>query len=95
MKNSKEGYRNAERVVKGAANHRRIEIMCLLRVDPELSVSDLAKRLKINFRTASDHTQKLVRGGLVMKRSDSVSVRHKLTKLGEQVLHFLDTIANE
>lgn len=95
MKNSKEGYRNAERVMKGVANHRRIEVMSLLRESPELSVTELTKELKIDFRTASEHTRKLVQSGLVMKRSDSVSVRHRLTKLGEQVLNFLATIAND
>ena len=81
--------------MKGAANHRRIEILSLLRDIPELSVSELAKRLKIDFRTSSDHIRRMVHAGLVMKRSDSVSVRHRLTKLGEQMLNFLGTIANE
>ncbi len=81
--------------MKGVANHRRVEVLLLLKESPELSVSELARLLRINFRTASEHMRKLVHAGLAMKRSDSVSVRHRLTKLGDHMLHFLGTIANE
>ena len=94
MKRSREGYRNAERVMKGAANHYRIEILALLKDRPERSLSEVADELKSDFRTVSEHVRKMVHAGLVMKRSDGVSVRHKLTRLGEQVLQFLLTIAN-
>ena len=38
-----------ERVVKGFANHRRIEILELLSQSPELSVVDISDKLKINY----------------------------------------------
>ena len=95
MRKSRDGYRNVERIIKGAANHRRVEILTLLKEYPELSVSELATRLKIDLRTASEHIRKLVHAGLVMKRSDSVSVRQRLTYLGEHILRFLETIANQ
>ena len=38
-------YRALERIVKGFANHRRIEILYLLRREPELSVDDISERL--------------------------------------------------
>lgn len=94
MKRTREGYRNAERVMKGVANHRRVEILALLKIYPEQSVTEITEVLKIDFRTASDHIRKMTHAGLVMKRSDGVSVRHALTKLGEQILEFLNSIAN-
>ena len=81
--------------MKGVANHRRIEILVLLKERPEQSVSELAEILRIDFRTAAEHLRKLVHAGLVMKRSDGASVRHALTGLGSDMLHFLGTIANE
>lgn len=95
MKRTKEGYRNTERVMKGAANHYRIEILALLKDQPERSLSEIAHDVKSDFRTISEHVRKMAQAGLVMKRSDGVSVRHALTKLGEQVLSFLKTIAND
>ena len=95
MKRNKEGYRNTERVMKGVANHWRVEILALLNDQPELSVTELAEHVKTDFRTLAEHTRKLVHAGLIMKRHDGQSVRHKVTDLGEQVLKFLKTIAND
>ena len=81
-------YRKLERIVKGFANHRRLEILFLLQREPELSVEDISERLKIGYQNASDHVRKLAIAGLVMKRNDGASVRHKLTQRAESILVF-------
>jgi DNA-binding transcriptional ArsR family regulator len=81
-------YRRIERIVKGFANHRRIQILDLLKRDPELSVDDISERLHIGYENASDHLRKLAIAGLVMKRSEGNTVRHKLTARGESILVF-------
>lgn len=75
-------------MVKGFANHRRIQIMDLLKREPELSVEDISEKLNIGYENASDHLRKLAIAGLVMKRSDARAVRHKLTPRGIDVLIF-------
>lgn len=92
MTESKLPYRKLERVVRGFANHRRIEILELLRGEPELSVIEIAERLGINFKTASEHIRRLAIASLVLKRSDGASVRHKLTNNGLLILKFLRTL---
>lgn len=82
-------FHRLERAVKGFANHRRIEMMRLLKSNPELSVDEIATCLKINFKTASEHIRRLAISGLVLKRSDGKSIRHKLTMRAENVLKFL------
>ena len=84
--------RQHERIVKGFANHRRIQIMSLLKAEPELSLSEISKRLKIDIKTASAHTSRLAIAGLVLKRSEGQWVRHRLTRRAEQVLIFLRTL---
>jgi len=74
--------------VKGFANHRRIQIMELLHEEPEMSVDDVAEKLRIGYENASDHIRKLAISGLVLKRSDGTSVRHKLTPRAESILIF-------
>ncbi|MDO8593848.1 MAG: winged helix-turn-helix domain-containing protein [bacterium] len=81
-------YRRMERIVKGFANHRRLEILDLLKREPELSVDDISERLNIGYENASDHVRKLAIAGLVLKRNDGNSVRHKLTPRAESVLVF-------
>ena len=81
-------YRALERIVKGFANHRRIEILDLLRREPELSVEEITEKLKIGYNNASDHVRKLAIAGLVMKRNEGSAVRHKLTSRAESILVF-------
>lgn len=90
-KNSKY-FRDRERIVKGCANHRRIEIMELLNELPELSVIEISDELNINFKTASEHIRRIALAGLVMKRSAGNAVRHKLTTRGLSILKFLRTL---
>jgi DNA-binding transcriptional ArsR family regulator len=88
----KKTYRQLERIVRGFSNHRRIEILELLEKEPELSVLEIAERLRINLKTASEHIRRLTIAGLIMKRSEGASVRHKLTERGKKVLMFLRTL---
>ena len=85
-------YYQLERIVKGAANHRRIEILELLQKSPELSVVNISERLHVNFKTISEHIKRLATAGFVIKRSDGASVRHKITQRGLSILKFLRTL---
>lgn len=78
-----------ERIVKGFANHRRLSMMELLQKEPELSLQDIAIKLKINIKTASDHLRRLELGGIVLKRNRANNVLHKLSTRGEAILEFL------
>jgi len=88
-KEDKKSYRYLERIVKGFANHRRIQILEVLQKEPELSVHEITEKLNINFKTASEHLRRLAIAGLVMKRSAGLHIRHKLTNRGTTILKFL------
>lgn len=85
-------FRQLEKLVKGAANHRRIQIIALLGKKPELAVIEVAKKLDVDIKTISKHIKYLESSGLVLKRSDFNYVRLKLTKNGESILMFLRTL---
>lgn len=82
-------YRKLERIVKGFSNHRRLQILALLGKEPELSVQEISDRVKSDMKNISAHITKLAVAGLLMKRSDSKSVRHKLTNRGNVILKFV------
>lgn len=84
--------RQLERIIKGFANHRRIEILFLVEKTPELSLIEISDELKINFKTASEHIRRLAFAGLLMKRNAGSSVRHALTDDGKLILKFLRTL---
>ncbi len=85
-------FRQLERIMKGGANHRRLQIMALLEKEPELSIIEIAKKLDVNTKTISMHVKTLTISGLVLKRSDSHYVRHKLTKNSKSILEFCRTL---
>jgi len=88
----KKDYTYLERIMKGVANHRRIQALDTLDRHPELSVFDVSERLSIDFRTASEHLRKLTVAGLIMKRHEGATVRHALTSRGKYILKFCRTL---
>ena len=81
-------YRRLERLIKGFANHRRLQMLELLKREPELSVEEISERLNIGYTNASDHIRKMAIAGLLLKRNEGNNVRHKLTTLAESILVF-------
>ncbi len=88
----KNNSRKLERIIKGFANHRRLEMLELMKRKPELSVEEISDELKLNYENASDHIRKLAIAGLVLKRYEGNSVRHKLTSRAEVILAFCRTL---
>lgn len=85
-------YRHLERITRGFSNHRRIQILEQIKKAPEMSVEELASKFKINYKTAADHIRRLAIAGLVLKRNEGASVRHKITARADLVLKFLRTL---
>lgn len=86
-------YRALERMIKGFANHRRIEMLELLERKPELSVLDITEELHIGYQNASDHVRKMAIAGLVMKRNAGSAVLHRLTPRAQAVLSFCRSLS--
>ncbi|HUT34270.1 MAG TPA: winged helix-turn-helix domain-containing protein [Planctomycetota bacterium] len=84
--------RKLERIVKGFANHRRIQMMKLLEQRPELTLREVCRVLRIGNQAGSEHMRKLALAGLVAKRHQERWVRHRLTPRAEAVLSFLNTL---
>ncbi len=82
-----------EKIVRGFSNHRRIEILELLAVRPELCVGQISEKLQIEIRTASEHLRRLAIAGLLVKRYAGREVRHTLTDRAHRILGFLETLA--
>ena len=85
-------YKRLERIAKGVASHRRIQILDLLDKTPELSVSEISVEIKSDLKNVSEHIRKLTIAGLVYKRNQGQNVRHKLSPLGDVILIFFRTL---
>ncbi len=80
-----------ERYFKGAANHRRIEILLLVKENEGITVEDIADRLQCNFKTISEHTRRLVQAGLLNKKYRGRAVAHSLSPYGQKFSEFIRT----
>jgi len=80
-----------ERHLKGIANHRRIEILFSIANQKGITVENIAERLNCNFKTISEHTQKLAQAGLVNKSYKGRTVIHELSPYGKIIFKFLTT----
>ncbi|MGB4253617.1 MAG: helix-turn-helix domain-containing protein [Minisyncoccales bacterium] len=90
MKASKQP-KQLERYFKGAANHRRIEILLLLSQNDGLTLEKIAEILDCNMKTVSEHTRRLVQAGLLNKEYQGRAVIHHLSPYGKKFIEFINT----
>ncbi|HUT34576.1 MAG TPA: winged helix-turn-helix domain-containing protein [Planctomycetota bacterium] len=95
MEHAASSERRLERIVKGFANHRRIQMMRLLEKREGLSLMEVCKVLHVGLKAGSEHMRKLVLAGLVAKRNHGRWVRHRLTPSAPHVLSLLRTLERQ
>jgi DNA-binding MarR family transcriptional regulator len=89
--NKNKTAKQIERYFKGAANHRRIDILLLVAKEDGIIVDDIAQRLNVNFKTISEHTRRLVQAGLLNKSYQGRAVAHSLSPYGQRFIEFIKT----
>lgn len=90
MKNIKTA-KQMERHFKGAANHRRIEILLVVSKNKDLTLEDISELVQCNIKTASEHTRRLVHAGLLDKKYKGRTVLHALSPYGSIFCAFIKT----
>lgn len=80
-----------ERYFKGAANHRRLEILFLLDKRDGITLDAVAEALDCNIKTISEHTRRLVQAGLLNKKYQGRTVQHSLSPYGKRFVQFSKT----
>jgi DNA-binding MarR family transcriptional regulator len=80
-----------ERHFKGVANHRRIDILSVIAENEGITLDEIAGHLRINFKTASEHTRRLAQAGLIRKSYRGRAVAHTLSPYGRIFHRFIKT----
>ena len=75
-------------------NHRRIEIIRLLRKQPLQCVDQIAEACKIDKSTASEHLRRLQEGGMIAKKYKGRRVHLTATKRASAMLRTIDLLWN-
>lgn len=78
-----------ERHFKGISNHRRIDILLILKDSDGMTLDNIADELKCNLKTVSGHTLRLVQAGLINKKYKGRSVAHSLSPYGKKIVNFI------
>ena len=91
MKNSIKTARQIERHMKGVANHWRIEILLFINKNNKATLDEIVDGLKMNTKTASEHTRRLVQAGLINKSYLGRQVEHSLSPYGKLFVSFITT----
>jgi len=92
VEQQRKSERRLERIVKGFANHRRIQMMRALEKAPDLSLVHLCEKVGVGYKTGAEHVRRLTLAGLIMKKNRGRWVVHRLTRVGARVLTFLRTL---
>jgi len=77
-----------ERYFKGAANHRRLNILRLLDKNDGSTLEEIAETLGANIKTISEHTRRLAQAGLLNKKYQGRQVAHSLSPYGKHFVTF-------
>jgi DNA-binding transcriptional ArsR family regulator len=86
--------RGRARMTASLGNHRRIEIIRLLRKQPLQCVDEIADSCKIDKSTASEHLRRLHEGGMIEKKYKGRRVLLTATKRANAMLRTIDLLWN-
>lgn len=84
--------RGRARMTASMGNHRRIEIIRLLRKQPLQCVDQIAAACKIDKSTASEHLRRLEEGGMIAKKQKGRRVLLTPTKRATSMLRTIDLL---
>jgi len=84
-----------EKIFKALANHRRLGIIRLLAKEKELSVGEIAKKIKLSFKATSRHLRTLRQVDILDTRQERLTVYYHLSRtLPALVKGMLSSISN-
>ena len=84
--------RGRARMTAALGNHRRIEIIRLLRERPAMCIEEVATACKVDVSTASEHVRRLHESGMLKKKSEGRRVLLSATKRASALLRTIDLL---
>ena len=71
--------RELERQLKALANRRRLAIIKLLKKSRKISVTDIAKEIKLSFKSTSRHLAVLLAADIVQREQQNLNAFYSLS----------------
>ena len=80
-----------EKILKSIANRRRLVILNCLQGKRELPVGNIAKQIKLSFRSTSKHLSILYASDLLDKEQKSILMFYRLNSKGRKILSAINS----
>ncbi|TAL19660.1 ArsR family transcriptional regulator [Patescibacteria group bacterium] len=78
-----------EKTFKAFANRRRLAIITLLKKCKELTVSEIAEKIKLSFKATSKHLNLLANSDVLEKEQRSLEMFYRLNPEADSTIHHL------
>ena len=80
------------KILKALANNKRMEILNILSQEKGLNVAEIAETIKLHFKSASKHLQKLVEAGLIERLQNGFRAEHNLKDNVNELLRVINKL---
>jgi len=94
MRKNKTSIGKIESFTKAVGHRTRLEILLFLFAKPESSLEEIREHINSTQQNTSNHINKMLYGGVVMKKQKGNFVLHKLTEKGKKFVKFIDVNFN-
>ncbi|KKT40472.1 MAG: ArsR family transcriptional regulator [Candidatus Giovannonibacteria bacterium GW2011_GWA2_44_13b] len=86
--------KNLEKLLKALANKRRLEILKSLKKEPgdELSVGEIAEKIKLSFKATSRHLRILFEADILDKEQRNIQVFYHIDFKGKLVKYIVSIL---
>jgi DNA-binding MarR family transcriptional regulator len=81
--------------LNGISHRTRIEILYFLYENPDTELGKIAEFINSTQQNTTNHVQKMMYGGLIMKKQSGNLVLHKLTKRGMLFISFFENLSKK
>lgn len=78
--------RKLEKILKSIANKRRLAILKVLKLKKEMSVGEIAKEIKLSFKSTSRHLNILISTDVVERKQVGLMMFYRLPGKVNQIL---------
>ena len=90
MRRNKTSIGKIESFTKAVGHRTRLKILLFLFDKSESTLEEIRKHINSTQQNTSNHVNKMLYGGVVMKKQKGNFVLHKLTKKGEKFVKFIE-----
>ena len=73
-------------ILKALANEKRLKILDVIRENPDLSVCEISRLSRVNYKTTSAYIRKMATAGIIKLSSDKSRILGNINKNTQEII---------